>query len=335
MSNFYDGWLGFWDDEQKERAEARKFIHEEELEWVRTKQDYRAALTVARENGFITAGAQMIGEIPAGWHTGKHSHGEEGIFILDGEGFTILDGKRYDWDTGSCLFMPYGLVHQHFNSGHRTVRYLSVLQLALERFASLAKVVQYEEVGEIHIFNMEGVEKAESDIHPKHGRIVLRGKNATVTFRSDDLKRVGAKDEIEYIKMRTEAEKAGRSIERISTHRNRYVHLMARDSAFNNKEITLSSLFGDNPGQATGKHSHEEAVLYVLQGEGYAIVDGARIEWKKGTTYHVQGPRTVHQHFNTGKIESVMLRINYGLREYFDKIIVPTHDNFEEEAISM
>ena len=72
MGNFYDDWLGLWNVEQEERAKARKHIHEEELEWVRTRQDYRAALLCARENGFATAGVAMLAEIPYKWHTGKH-----------------------------------------------------------------------------------------------------------------------------------------------------------------------------------------------------------------------------------------------------------------------
>ena len=175
MDTFYDEWLRYWDDEQKERAQARNYIHEEELEWVRTKQDFRAALLCSRQNGFITAGEVMLGEIPPGWNTGKHSHGEEGIFIISGEGFSVVDGKRYDWDTGSCLFMPYGSIHQHFNNGDETVRYLSTMSLALERFASLARVVQYEEANETPM-NEPQVEMAESEVHPDYGRIVLRKK---------------------------------------------------------------------------------------------------------------------------------------------------------------
>ncbi|MFC1958741.1 cupin domain-containing protein [Chloroflexota bacterium] len=332
MSNFYDGWLGLWDDEQRQRAEARKVIHEEELEWVRTKQDYRAALAVARENGFITAGATMFAEIPKGWHTGKHSHGEEGIFIIDGEGFTVLDGKRYDWDTGSCLFMPYGLVHQHFNSGDRTVRYLSVMQLALETFASLAKVIQYEEPAENYIDSsallygqrQSGiVEKDESDVHPEYGRIVLRLKDAPVVISKD----------VDRTKMSAEDREKADNLVGVF-HNTRWVHLMGRNSNFANKEVRLSGFLCHDSGMFSGKHRHQEAVLYVVQGEGYSIVDGNKIEWKKGTMFHVQGPQTVHQHFNTGKVEDQLLRINYGLREYFDTIILPHHVDYIPDDFS-
>ena len=64
-----------------------------------------------------------------------------------------------------------------------------------------------------------------------------------------------------------------------------------------------------------------EDVIYVMKGEGYTIVDGEKVNWKKGTLLHVQGPQTVHQHFNTGKVESQLLRIHYGLRaRYFQPI---------------
>ncbi len=75
LDNFYEAWLRYWDEEQEERAKARTCIHEEELEWVRTKQDYRAALLCSRQNGFATAGEVVLAELPKAWHTGKHVHG--------------------------------------------------------------------------------------------------------------------------------------------------------------------------------------------------------------------------------------------------------------------
>ncbi|MBI4334409.1 MAG: cupin domain-containing protein [Chloroflexi bacterium] len=313
MENFYDKWLKFWDDGQEERARARKFLHEEEQEWVRTKQDFKATLLCGRENGFITAGAVMLAVIPWGWNTGKHSHGEEAMFILQGKGFTILDGERYDWDGGSCLFMPYGSVHQHFNSGEEDVRYLSITAVALERFAGLARIDQYEEAGETYIDKVTGVPAAAADIHPELGRIVLRLKDAPVTAGGEMAAlHASRKDEFHQTlpkEMRT-AGGAG--------HRSRSVELMvAPENQFKAREVQITHVLCDEAGGHSGKHAHMEAVLYVLQGEGYSIIDGERIPWKRGTLLHVPGPQTVHQHFNTGKVESQQLRIHYGLRSYF------------------
>ena len=82
MDNYYEEWLRFWDEEQEERAKARTYIHEEALEWVRTKQDYRAALLCSRQNGFATTGDVVLAEIPKGRHTGQHAHGEEALVVI-------------------------------------------------------------------------------------------------------------------------------------------------------------------------------------------------------------------------------------------------------------
>ena len=94
MANFYDNWLEFWDDSQAEKRSSRAVIHEDELEWLETPQDNRVALLASPETGFRTWGSEsMIAEITPGWHTGKHEHGEEGIYILEGEGFSVVNER--------------------------------------------------------------------------------------------------------------------------------------------------------------------------------------------------------------------------------------------------
>lgn len=52
-------------------------------------------------------------------HSGSHKHqGGLIIFVLEGRGYTTMNGKRYDWETGDLLLMPpnpEGVMHQHFN----------------------------------------------------------------------------------------------------------------------------------------------------------------------------------------------------------------------------
>jgi gentisate 1,2-dioxygenase len=53
------------------------------------------------QTGFRTmGGCVLIGEIPSGWKTGRHRHGEESIYILDGEGYSLIGGKKYSWQAG-------------------------------------------------------------------------------------------------------------------------------------------------------------------------------------------------------------------------------------------
>jgi len=45
-----------------------------------------------------------------------HGHVNEAAFyILDGEGYEIHDGVRYDWKAGDIAIVHNNCVHQHFN----------------------------------------------------------------------------------------------------------------------------------------------------------------------------------------------------------------------------
>jgi quercetin dioxygenase-like cupin family protein len=47
----------------------------------------------------------------------KHGHVNEAAFyILDGEGYEIHDGVRYDWKAGDVSIVHNNCVHQHFNA---------------------------------------------------------------------------------------------------------------------------------------------------------------------------------------------------------------------------
>jgi hypothetical protein len=52
-------------------------------------------------------------------HSGKHRHaGGLLIYVLEGKGYTIIDGERHDWEKGDLVLLPMkvdGVEHQHFN----------------------------------------------------------------------------------------------------------------------------------------------------------------------------------------------------------------------------
>ncbi|MBI4331009.1 MAG: cupin domain-containing protein [Chloroflexi bacterium] len=297
----------------EEKEKARTCINEEDLQWVRTRQDWRSALLCARENGFVTSGVAILAEIPQRWHTGSHSHGEEAVYVVQGQGCSVVDGTRYDWSSGSCLFMPYGSSHQHFNLGPETVRYLSAMALPLERFCGLARVMQYQDAGETCRSDLVGPSAPGSNIHPDYGRIVMKLEDAP-SVPSGEMGAFVANFKDDYTTTQPkEVRTAGEP-----GHRSRSVYFMGSpENGFRAREVHITAILCDEPGMHSGKHAHMEALLYVLQGEGHSIIDGKKIPWKKGTLFQVQGPQTVHQHFNTGKIESQQLRIHFGTRSHF------------------
>lgn len=53
-------------------------------------------------------------------HSGRHRHqGGLAIYVLEGKGWTTVDGERHDWEEGDLILLPVkpnGVVHQHFNA---------------------------------------------------------------------------------------------------------------------------------------------------------------------------------------------------------------------------
>lgn len=51
-------------------------------------------------------------------HSSNHGHGHQNeatFYILEGRGYEIHDGRRYDWSTGDLVLVHTDSVHQHFN----------------------------------------------------------------------------------------------------------------------------------------------------------------------------------------------------------------------------
>ena len=56
-------------------------------------------------------------EYAPGGRSQKHGHVNEAAFyILDGAGYEIHDGIRYDWKAGDVAIVHNNCVHQHFNA---------------------------------------------------------------------------------------------------------------------------------------------------------------------------------------------------------------------------
>jgi quercetin dioxygenase-like cupin family protein len=56
-------------------------------------------------------------ELAPGGRSQKHGHQNPALlYVLEGEGYDIHDGTRYDWSAGDLVLVTPGCVHQHFNA---------------------------------------------------------------------------------------------------------------------------------------------------------------------------------------------------------------------------
>jgi quercetin dioxygenase-like cupin family protein len=286
MTDFYDAWLAESERIELAVAEAPRVARGRDLAWVQTRQDARSALMIAPEQGFTTGGSLLMkAEIPVGWHTGKHLHGEEAIYVEQGEGFLLLDAWRYNFRPGTIFHIPYRSPHQLFNTGDEPVSYLSGLAWPLEAAVHMGRLDQLEEAGANDPAALRAVPAEASQDWPIDGRRISMHQEQ---FEQSDESKHGAT----YFLM-------GRNGNR---------------NGFKATAVAISSIFVELPRSKSHSHAHPEAYLYALQGRGYSEIGGRQYEWEQGDAVHVPPGMMHHQHFNPSDEETRELRFEFGIR---------------------
>ena len=286
MTDFYKDWLEESKRIEKTVNEAPRVARGKNLDWVHTRQDSKAALMIAPETGYPTGGSLLMrAEIPVGWHTGKHIHGEEAIYVERGEGFLLLDDRRYDFHCGTVFHIPYRSAHQLFNTGNEPVGYLSGLAWHLEASIYMGRLEQIEDAGQNDSAGLAKVPREESQYWP------IDGRRISIHEEQFDLS-TETKHGATYFLM-------GRS---------------GKQNGFKATSVAISSIFVDLPHSKSHSHAHPEAYLYALQGSGYSEIGGKRYDWEQGDAVHVPPGMMHHQHFNPTDQEMKELRFEYGIR---------------------
>lgn len=300
MENFYDKWLAEGSRIDDKFARSPVIAHDSDIPWVKTRQDAKVKLMVSNEQGFPTmGGVVMKAEIPAGWHTGKHSHGEESMHFLSGSGFSIIDGRRYDWKPGSTMQIPYRGVHQHFNTGSEPAQYISAMCLPLEVFVNIGRVEQLEDCGPNDPRVLASFPKEESQFLKNGQRLVIHLKDAP-QYPGEQ-----PPDTPEAVK---------------NQHVSGKYLVVGRNGFKDPSSVAIAHIFEEPAGYHGGKHKHLEAVLYVLDGEGFTEIKGVSHRWEAGDVMHVPPAMFEHLHFNNGNKSYRLLRIQFGIRIWFTNI---------------
>ena len=84
-----------------------------------------------------------------GKHSGKHRHqGGLVIYVLEGEGHSIVDSERLEWEAGDLMLLPIkpgGVEHQHFNKDEsKPVKWIAFIHTAVYEWGA-SEMVQIEQ----------------------------------------------------------------------------------------------------------------------------------------------------------------------------------------------
>lgn len=310
MGDFYRSWLT---ESERVRTSLRRppvVARGRDLPWIETPQDARVQMLIGPASGFPTQGTALLrAEIPPGARTGKHVHGEEAIHVLTGSGFSVIDGGRYDWKAGTTLHIPYGAAHQHVNTGTAPAHYVSAVTHDLDLATNIGQLEQLEEHGSDG-GGLAAKHPAESSQFHGDGRRIALHLEDAIDERQRRLEGHGHS-------------KAGKGAHR---HAGIWILMGGSESqsdetnGFRAKAAAITNIFEEAPQTRSHRHTHTEAFLYVLEGTGYSEIDGDRYDWEAGDAVHVPPRMTLHEHFNGSDERTRTLRIEFGIRFYYESL---------------
>jgi quercetin dioxygenase-like cupin family protein len=128
IADTYDRYLKLYHDEVHYLGRVDHVVHENREPW---EWSPHGKLKWLVHPLIETGGRQVwayLHEIPPGSRSGKHLHvAEEQILVLEGNGYDIHDGARWQWEAGDFICVPRMTTHQHFNSGDNRVLLLCAM----------------------------------------------------------------------------------------------------------------------------------------------------------------------------------------------------------------
>ena len=128
VENTYDRYMKLMHDEADLCRHAPHVVLEKQEPWQWTRQGrikwlIHPEMVIATKRKYI-----YFHEIPPGSRSGRHRHvSEELVLVLEGKGYDIHDGERWNWEQGDLICIPGMTEHQHFNSGSDRVLLLNAM----------------------------------------------------------------------------------------------------------------------------------------------------------------------------------------------------------------
>lgn len=121
QTNFWDAILKLRDEQREHRKTAVQVIKEADLPLEVNRQGLmRWYLHPEITDTILSTLVIYSQEIPPGSRSGRFKfQGDQVIYVIEGRGYTLIDGVKHQWKAGDCLNLPLrkgGVVVQHVNA---------------------------------------------------------------------------------------------------------------------------------------------------------------------------------------------------------------------------
>jgi len=250
---------------------------EVELEEVYGEKGYRKGL-YDFPNSVVSWG---LTEIDPGMKAPLHRQLHEAtLFILQGKGYSLINGEPFEWEEGDVVFVPMHSWHTQVNDSKERVRYVTA--------------------GTIPFFRYLGIYRKENHREPSPDEMALLKKEMPgkiVIKKKDWLAQAG--------KGQTQRGKDGK---------------VWRDTRFDFPyKIGKEEIPSIIPARSENHYVHthfNEALVYIMNGHGFSLVHDRKVEWEKGCVVRIP-TYAWHHHYNLSDEPVVLLRnITTGLNNH-------------------
>lgn len=253
---------------------------------IRLKPSYCKGLYIGRiiapETGFDNATTTLdLYHIPPGGKTAPYRQDEILLHVLTGEGYSIIDEVKYEWERGDTIHVKPGYWHQHWNTSKEAANMLA---------ARTTPLLKYLKVYAPAPIIVEGAKYTPiSDWNPDHPFGL--GKQKLIVEQD---KEWPGRPWVRWLE-RTQQErrrqmKEGRTImkgkdirwEDESTHGGEVNAQLADQSlGFDTRTVDMA-IQAMVPMGGTEAHIHGEAIVYILAGKGYVLVNNEKFDLEEG-----------------------------------------------------
>jgi hypothetical protein len=150
-TNFWDKIFELRDEQRAARKNGVQVIKEAQLPLELNRQGLmRWYMHPDIKDTILSTYLVYSQEIPPGSRSGRLLFGgDQVIYVVEGQGYTLLDGVKHPWKAGDCLNLPLrkpGIVVQHFNTDPETTAKLIAVEPNFLACASVDRGTGFEQL---------------------------------------------------------------------------------------------------------------------------------------------------------------------------------------------
>ena len=242
------------------------------------------------------------------WATIGHRHTVEAvIYVLQGYGYSIIDGIRYDWKAGDFICVPVFAWHRHVNLSDDNMVYVAATTGPFSMGLGVG-IYEDERFPEYWLFAQQETERKGTLIPgdmeiPETRRGIPEGMELAHYANSTAAKLYF--EQLKFAELEESNRRKGKVLikaEELKFERSPmgWVAPVVDPQLGFHVKVMATLLAQIERGKRSGAHRHVyEEINHIVSGEGYTIIEDKQYHWKKGDSLSIP-ILAWHQHFNTG-----------------------------------